>query len=150
MKRITILSFALVFSMITLSVCAQNKKAAEKLFSDLIGTWRIQTIYDGQKDITKNDSTSVQWLQFTEDGRYRSQAGKQALDSGSYRVNENHHILYLQSDTDKDNPAEWQVEFKDSTMILSGKGTPHAAQFRYVYIKTKDKENANRPIRPQQ
>ena len=150
MKRITILSLTLILSLLALTVRSQNKKAAEKLLGDFAGTWRIQNIYDGKKDITKNDSSAVQWMEFTEDGRYRSQAGKQVLDSGSYRVNENHHSLYLQSDGDKNNTAEWQVEFKDNTMILSGKGTPHAKGFTYVYIRTKNKENANRPVKPQQ
>jgi len=147
MKRLTILS-TLILSLLAFAVRSQGKKPIEKLFGDIAGTWRIQSIYDGKKDITKNDSSSVQWMEFTEDGRYRNKTGNQVLDSGSYRVNENHHSLYLQSDRDKDNPAEWQLEFKDNTMTLSGKGTSQAKRFKYIYVKTK--ERTNRPVKPQQ
>lgn len=148
MKRSVILfAFALMFSF---TLHAQDKKAADKLFGEIAGTWRIQTIYDGKKDVTKKDSTSVQWMEFREDGRYKSMAAKQPLDSGSYRVNENQKSLYLQSDSDKDNPSEWKMEFKESTMTLSGLGSTNSQRLKYVYVKTISKENANRPIKPQQ
>lgn len=136
------------------SLWAQKKKeVAEKLFSDMVGTWRVQTIYDGKKDITSKGSTKVQWLEFAEDGHYKSVTGTLATDSGSYRVNESHKSLYLQSVVDTkgtDNTVEWKADFKDNTLTLTQSGTPHAARYRYVYVKTKDKASANRPIVPQQ
>jgi hypothetical protein len=150
MKYFVILLFTACLSLCFIDSKGQERKAdvAEKLFGDLVGTWRIQTVFDGKKDITKTDSSSIQWVEFTEDGRYRSAVGKNPSDSGSYRVNENHHILYLQSDAHKDNPAEWQMDFKDNNMILTGKD-PRTQRYKYVYIKTKDKKNANKPIKPQ-
>lgn len=148
MKPLFLLYVLLTLSSFSISLNAQDKKAADKLFGNIAGTWRMQTVYDGKKDVTKNDSASVQWMEFREDGRFKSQSGNEPLDSGSYRINENQHSLYLQSDLNKDNPAEWNIEFKENNMILIGKSTPHAQRYKYVYIKTKDM--ADRPLKPQQ
>ncbi len=153
MKRRAILFLTLLSSLIfliTISGQGQNKKLTEKLFADIAGTWRLQTIFNGIQDVTRKDSLSVQWIEFTEKGRYRSETGKQSLDSGSYRVNESSHAIYLQSDFDLANPVEWSVMFQDNTMTLIVKGTPHLERLKYVFIKTKSKETANRPVKPQQ
>ncbi len=152
MKTKLTLSFAAIIFLSGSLMAQKKKEVAEKLFSDLVGTWRIQTIYDGKKDITSSDTTKIQWLEFSEDGHYKSVTGILATDSGSYRVNENHKSLYLQSAIEKgsDNTVEWKAEFKDNTLALTQDGTAHAARYRYVYVKTKDKNTANRPIKPQQ
>jgi len=149
-----LVSLGFMTILLSCSLVAQNKKeVADKIFSDLIGTWRIQTIYDGKKDITSTDTTKVQWLEFNEDGHYKSVTGVLATDSGSYRVNESHKSLYLQSALDKSNAnvvAEWKVDLKENNMTLSQTGSPHAERYRYLYVKTKDKTTANRPVKPQQ
>ncbi len=149
-KSLTLAALALLASG-PLMAQMDKKNVADKLFSDVVGTWRIETIYDGKKDITSKDTTEIQWLEFEGDGRYKSVTGTHATDSGSYRANENQRVLYLQSDLDKDNPVEWKVDLKDNNMTLSQqKGNAHAKRFRYVYIKTKDQSTKNKPVKLQQ
>ena len=147
--RSIIISFITIIFFST-PLMAQNKKdVVGKLFSNIVGTWKIQTIYNGKKDITSKDSTKVQWLEFAEDGHYKRLTGRVATDSGSYRVNENHRSLYLQSviGNGSDKTTEWKADVKENRMTLIKEGGAKTSRLRYLYIKTENKATA---IRSQQ
>jgi hypothetical protein len=109
---------------------------SKKKFSDIVGAWEIREVTNGQGTNISKDSTHIKWIEFTREGRYRSRMGS-AADSGSYRVNENHALLYLQSDANKNKAAQWRMSFGKGVMTLTAKDNPGAAQFRYVYVRTK-------------
>jgi hypothetical protein len=111
---------------------------SKKKFSDIVGAWQIREVTNAEgKSLTEN-SSHIKWIEFTREGRYRSQMGS-ALDSGSYRVNENHALLYLQSDTNKNQTTQWKMIFGKGVLTLTAKDNPGASEFKYVYVRTRVK-----------
>ncbi len=112
----------------------------DKKIEKIVGTWKVKSILADKKTVAKNP-TSGQWIRFQSNGRYVHQAN--ALDSGSYRVDENRSVLYLESDIIEDASSkpsealgEWSLTFKDDTMILQRKGdSPHTDKMKYVYVQ---------------
>jgi hypothetical protein len=115
-----------------------KQKTPVKIIQYIPGVWTLDQVIHGNKDIAANDTVAQnQTLEFNREGRYMSYSGNERIDSGAYRLNEDHAILYLASETD-DKPHEWNVWFKeDGTMILKQKdGTKHGENFSYVYRRT--------------
>lgn len=108
-----------------------------KIIEYIVGTWQVEGIYKDKKDISGTDTVgSHQVLEFNREGRYVSHSGNEKLDSGAYRLNENHSILYLESETGEE-PVEWKVSFNENgKMTLQPMSTyPHAESFRYIYTR---------------
>lgn len=127
----------------------ERNKEATKLIEAVVGMWQLQETIDKnqKKGQLSKDTLGLAWIEFKPDGKYRSgsngKAGSvQPLDSGSYRLNEQQGILYLEASADNDAvshpPAEWSISVKKNIMTLEGKGSMHAQRYRYVYIKTKE------------
>lgn len=122
---------------------AQSAKDVKvKLIEKIVGSWKIAEVTEGKSRLADN-STGISALEFSPDGKYRSLSKTEAIDSGSYRINENSNILYLESGDNRENPSEWNVSFKDNTMILKGRGQGHAQKFQYVYVRTKNGLSTN-------
>ena len=132
-------------------VKAQNaSKTPDKVIDQIVGTWKIQSILSGKNEVAKNP-TSGQWIEFRSDGKYVHQMA--TPDSGSYRVDENQSLLFLESSlhagTSKNSPKkidEWVLSFKDGTMIMKRKNNPkdksqHVDKMTYVYIRISDGES---------
>lgn len=129
---------------------AQNaKNLPDKKIHSIVGTWKVQKILSGKNEVAKNP-TSGQWIEFRSDGKYVNQAV--SLDSGSYRLDENRSVLFLESsihgDKKKDTPkviGEWSVEFGEDTMTLQRKGNakqPHLDKMKYVYVRIAEEADA--------
>jgi hypothetical protein len=115
-----------------------NKKTPVKIIEHIVGTWQVDGIYKGNKDISDSDTVGLQQvIEFNREGRYVSHSGSEKIDSGSYRLNENHALLYLESETGEA-PKEWNVSFaREGMMTLQPKGSSaHAQSFKYVYTRT--------------
>ena len=136
----------------TVSVKAQtSKNLPEKSIEKIRGTWKVQKVMSGKTEVARNP-TSGQWIEFRSDGRYVNKTT--SLDSGSFRLNENHSSLYLESEvhasTNKDETKrteEWAVTLKDDTMTLQQEDVenkPHADKMKYVYIKIADGSSARK------
>ena len=126
----------------------------KKLIERIVGVWQLQETVDKSKKkaVPRKDTIGIEWLEFRPDGRYKSgsngQAGAiQPIDSGSYRINENQNLLYLQSDLDakkiSHTPSEWAVTVKESAMTLVGRGDTHAERFQFIYRKVKEELSTN-------
>lgn len=147
-----VLGIVLAISLTTTPLVAQNSKSLPaKNIEKIVGTWKIQKILSGKTEVAKNP-TSGQWIQFRSDGKYVNKAA--AIDSGSYRMNEMHSILYLESQvngpTDKRDAkktVEWSVSFKDDTMTMQQHGVDqksHADIMKYVYMRIADGSTARK------
>jgi hypothetical protein len=115
-----------------------KKKTPVKIIQYIVGTWEVEEIHKGNKDITDTDTVGLhQTIEFNREGRYVSHSGTEKIDSGAYRLNENHSILYLESEIGSE-PQEWDVAFnKNGDMTLRPRGTyPHAESFKYIYSRT--------------
>lgn len=132
-----------------------DKNVAYKKFIERIaGEWTLERIIDAEKansgkekgdrrksartnDVDTDQGTNaMSKIEFYDDARYRMNSSQHAIDSGSYRLNEQHGILYLESDQDP-TPSEWDVTIKGNQLTLTGRGEAAESRFRYVYRKTK-------------
>jgi hypothetical protein len=114
-----------------------KQEPTEKIIERIVGTWEVDRIYKGNKDISNTDTVgSNQTLVFDTELKYVSYSENEKIDSGKYRLNENHSILYLESASGGE-PHEWRVGFTGNGMTLQPIGnSPHAANFKYFYNKT--------------
>ncbi|MEJ7646941.1 MAG: hypothetical protein WKF87_20255 [Chryseolinea sp.] len=125
----------------------QHKRIPDKKIELIIGSWKIQTIMSGKTEVAKNP-TSGQWIEFREDGKYVNKAT--ALDSGSYRLNENSSTLYLESSVkakvEGKNVSEFNIAFEGELMTMqqaqkkTSKKT-HTDAMKYVYVRIADGSN---------
>jgi hypothetical protein len=136
----------------------KNEKVT-KYIEMLAGTWKLQGIVDetkGNKNTANSpDSKSkdpkaspagadqsnnaMQMLEFELDARYKVNNSTTAIDSGSYRVNEEHAILYMESDKDDITPTEWKMTIKENQLTLVGRGEKATSRYKYVYTKEQEK-----------
>jgi hypothetical protein len=115
-----------------------EQKTPVKIIQFIPGSWTLDQVIRGGKDISEHDTVAqYQTLEFNREGRYVSYAGNEKIDSGAYRLNEDHAILYMASETD-DKAHEWYVWFsEDGTMTLKHHdGVAHGEKFLYVYKRT--------------
>jgi hypothetical protein len=123
------------------------KKTPVKIIEYIPGKWVIEGVYKGKEDISKTDTVSKnETIEFNREGRYVSYSGSEKIDSGAYRINEQHAILYLASESDNDRSSQWNVWFdKTGTMTLKTKGTDAKEEsLRYVYRKEDSASSSNR------
>ena len=123
-----------------------SRQTITKIIEYIPGVWEIERVYQGKKDITKTDSLAPsQSIEFNREGRYISHTGREQIDSGAYRINEQHAILYLASESNE-KPSEWYVSFdKNGLMTMRMKdASKHGESFRYVYRRTGTPTTSNR------
>ena len=123
------------------------KQVPDKIIDKIIGAWKIQKITSGKEEIAKNP-TSGQWIEFRSDGTYLNKAT--SLDSGSYRINENSSIVYLESLVNNDPSkngtkmvTEWAIAFANDGMIMQRRSTgkrEHVDKMKYFYTKVGEAE----------
>ena len=132
----------------TITFAQDSKKIPDKIIDRIVGTWKIQKILSGNKEVAKNP-TSGQWIEFRSDGKYVNHST--SLDSGSYRIEENGSIVYLESI--KSDPSrnseklieEWSVTFDKEAMIMQRKKTgkrEHADKMKYFYARIGEETSA--------
>ena len=139
---------AVLLMLVISPIWAQDaKQVPDKIIDKIVGVWKIQKITAGKEEIAKNP-TSGQWIEFRSDGTYLNQST--SIDSGSYRINENSSIVYLESLVN-DDPSknttkmvtEWTVAFANEGMIMQRRSTgkrEHADKMKYFYTKVGDAE----------
>jgi hypothetical protein len=123
------------------------KQTPVKIIEYIPGTWVIEHVYRGKEEVSKTDTLAPnESFEFNREGRYTSFSGNEKIDSGAYRINEEHAILYLASEGDNEKPAEWDVWFgKDGTMTMKSRNTPNKGEdFSYVYKRNSTETTSNR------
>jgi hypothetical protein len=116
---------------------ANSRRSIKNDLSEtIVGTWQVDEIFKGKKDISNTDTLGVnETLIFDNEGKYVSHSGSEKIDSGLYRLNENHSVLFLESETEK-SITEWNITFGKAGMTLQPRGThPHAQSFKYTYSR---------------
>lgn len=121
----------------------QNKKIIEKL----PGTWKVNRVYDGKRDITPADSTAEEQYVFDYEGRYKNYVGAELISEGSYRISESTALLYLQPDdayisTKKSTQQTWKVTVVGDALTMQGTGTKEAQRFKYIFARSKNDDAA--------
>jgi len=147
---VVVVVMVLVLVMTGMANAQKNKAIHDKNIERIVGTWKIQKILSGKTEVAKNP-TSGQWIEFRTNGKYVNKTN--SVDSGSYRLNENQSVLYLESVVNKEpgkdeakNIVEWTVAFQDNdsmTMQQQKKDKkPHGDVMKYVYTRIADGSRA--------
>jgi len=133
MKTNIIVAAVLAACLLTPSAKAQDSsgKTAQKLLDMVVGTWTLDSSYNvgGKKDVKTIDQASHKNeypgignnIEFTRDAKYivRGQTSNAPSDSGFYRANEEHKLIYLQSSVHQGQPMEWHASIKNGRLTLS-------------------------------
>ena len=135
-RRIAILLGALVM---TSSAIAQVKDGANKQNEKIRGAWKVEKVLSGKTEVARNP-TSGQWIEFRNDGKYVNHTT--SIDSGSFRLNENHSRLYLESQLQPDAAriAEWEIALTDDSLTMTPAPTGKEKKaskdkMKYVYVR---------------
>lgn len=150
--RITALVVGLALIGTCFRVSAQQQKAInDKSIERIVGSWKVQKILSGKTEVAKNP-TSGQWIEFRGDGKYVNNAS--SIDSGSYRLNENHSVLYLESqvhassnESDPKKIVEWTISLDNDILTMQQRGNEksekksHADKMKYVYVRIEKGSN---------
>jgi hypothetical protein len=96
-------------------------------------------VLKNNKDISHTDTVGMdQVIDFNREGRYERRSASEKIDRGAYRLNEEHGILYLESETGEP-ITEWNIRFENDRMTLQPRDTsPREESFKYVYTRTSD------------
>ena len=142
MTRNTLLFFLAFIFTLAFQVSAQRSEdTADKAIQSIVGKWQLEKVYAGSREITANpNSESRSWIEFNEDGTFTSEGENN--DRGSYRLNENHSILYLESEQESNNSAalptqklrEYSITIKDGMLTMLSRGE-NSGSNKYVYHK---------------
>ncbi len=139
-KSLFILPF--IFGLLVFQVSAQQStEGPQKAIESIVGKWQLQKVYAGSREITANPNAERRsWIEFNEDGTYKLQSEDE--DNGSYRLNENHSVLYLESQqkretssaVDTPNLSEYTITIRNGVLTMQSKdGTTPST--RYVYAR---------------
>jgi hypothetical protein len=112
-----------------------KKQTPTKIIEFIVGEWEAEDVYKGDQEVTNTDTLGTgSLLHFDREGKYTQYNGTEKLDSGSYRINESHALLYLES-ADGSEPTTWKVNFSDDGKMFLRKrdDTAVAESFKYVY-----------------
>ena len=140
-------------SLFTGSVFAQGSaNQPKKLIEKVPGVWKVTQVNDGKKEITQTvDSTGIESIEFTREAKYIIRNKTHRLDSGLYRLNEQQNSLYLESKLDSNTPpVEWGINVTGNTLVMTGKSSEGAKNFKYTLTRTshkagKEKSTTNKP-----
>lgn len=91
------------------------EQESAKLIEYLVGEWELQ---DAGNERQANAPVR---LTFSDEARYVTYSGdRRVVDSGAYRMNEQLHNLYLESEANKQ-PREFELDLKQDLMTLTPK-----------------------------
>jgi hypothetical protein len=141
-RKKLLLFFAFVFAVCFQVSAQRSNDAPEKAIESIVGKWQLEKVYAGSREITSNPNTENRsGIEFNEDGTYTSQG--ESDDRGSYRLNENHSVLYLESEEKSETttaaPAhrltEYAISIKEGVLTMIPK-TENAGSTKYVYSRS--------------
>jgi hypothetical protein len=146
-KLLLLLSF--VFSIAASQTFAQKaNEVPAKTIENILGRWQLQKVYAGSREITSNPNSETSWIEFSEDGKYVQQG--ETTDRGSFRLNENHSILYLESGeksqqssaVETHNLSEYAISINDGVLTMQSK--EESPGTKYVYVRQDQSGNAEK------
>jgi hypothetical protein len=140
-RNTSLIVFALILSLAFETSAQRSEETPDKRIESIIGKWQLQKVYAGSREITTNPNSEGSWIEFNEDGTYKQQA--EDGDQGSYRLNENHSVLYLESDQNKETSSavaaneltEYNIVMRDGMLTMQSKNS-NAGSTKYVYVRS--------------
>ena len=140
----SILILSLVISLMSVQAFAQRASKEPTLTTEsIVGKWELQKVYAGSREISKNPNAAAKtWIEFKPDGTYEQSADDG--DKGTYRLNEDQSVVYLESSDRKQTSSvttvnslnEYSISVRDGVLTLQSKGDDSAGSTKYVYGKS--------------
>src|SRR5688500_17824913 len=132
-----------ILSVVAAYAFAQKSSKEPTLATEsIVGKWQLQKVYAGSREISNNPNATTQsWIEFKPDGTYEQSADDG--DKGTYRLNEDQSIVYLESSEEKQTKSvttvntlnEFELSIRDGVMVLTAKGDDNSGSTKYVYSK---------------
>lgn len=132
-----------ILSVVAAYAFAQKSSKEPTLATEsIVGKWQLQKVYAGSREISNNPNATTQsWIEFKPDGTYEQSADDG--DRGTYRLNEDQSIVYLESSDEKETKSvttvntlnEFELSIRDGVMVLTTKGDDNSGSTKYVYSK---------------
>ena len=140
-RNTSLLLVAMILTLAFETSAQRSEDTPDKSIESIIGKWQLQKVYAGSREITTNPNSEGSWIEFNEDGTYTQQA--EDGDQGSYRLNENHSVLYLESGEKKEtssavssgNLTEYNILMRDGMLTMQSKN-PNSGSTKYVYVRS--------------
>lgn len=111
------------------SIPAKNP-AAVKLIERLYGVWQaVGSQAPGQNNANAQSDLSIE---FNPEAKYVLKRGNQIVESGSYRVNEQQEVIYLENSVNK-KPVEWRVKLNGGNLVMTTRETDQGKSKKYTY-----------------
>lgn len=114
-----------------------NNETPTKNIEKVVGVWEVTGIFKGTKEITNTDTAGInRSFEFTRENKYISYSDNEQIDSGTYKLNEVQHSIYLESATGNE-VAEYKIRFDNDTMTLQPAQNANANSERFKYVYTR-------------
>lgn len=110
-----------------------RQDSPEKAIETIVGTWEPLEASGGQVQSTGGDPIEHHTLVFNRENQYLILDGQQQLDSGSWRMNEAHSVIYMES-TEGDIPRAYHVSFTGNRLTLQPGPSAAARQDRPRHV----------------
>lgn len=149
---IRLLFFGLVFTLVSVDMLAQQDREreererqreknipakhdpVEKYIEIIVGTWEPTNGDGGQSQSTGGDLVENNTLVFNRENQYViMNAEQQQLDSGSWRMNEAHSVIYMES-ADGSAPRPYNVNITGDELTLQPPPSAAANQERTRHV----------------
>ncbi len=140
-RNTSIFLLALILTIAFDTTAQRSETTPDKAIESIVGKWQLQKVYAGSREITTNPNSEGSWIEFNEDGTYRQQA--EGGDEGSYRLNENHSVLYLESSQKQESSAaasskdltEYNIAMRDGMLTMQSRNNSGGST-KYVYVRS--------------
>ena len=104
----------------------------------IVGVWDITSAQRGQRNITEIEGMENRSITFGREKTYVMKDNNEQIDSGTFRMNEAHSVLYLESA--EGSAQEWNITFRGNTMTMQPGHTTSANTDDVTYVYTRRRE----------
>lgn len=95
-----------------------NKATPIKAIEAIVGTWQMEGALKGGKNVAGTDTVAhPQTITFGRENKYVSHFSAERIDSGTFRMNENHSSLYMESEGGGE-PTEWEIWIEGEQLMM--------------------------------
>ena len=157
--KIYLVLFSFICSLVTIDVAAQddndysNNRDKKKRDQDaintkqetpvkavdfIVGVWDITSAQRGQRNFTEIEGMENRSITFGREKTYVIKDNNEQIDSGTFRMNEAHSVIYMESA--QGTTEEWNLTFRGDTMTMQPGHTTSATTDDVTYVYTRRRE----------
>ena len=121
-------SFKILSFLLLMNACKTGN-----VHDKLPGVWMLEKVYEYNQDVTKkHNPMSNRWIEFNKDGTFISDGDPFGRNTGHWKIDPAHSILFIDSQTEDDD-SEWKIAFTKDQMVWTGIGHPRKENTRLVH-----------------